>query len=74
MEMCIDQKRGLLRQLLHFGLHWMPVAEIGDYEEIPLSAEKEKGRVFLAKAPFLCIYTIFLYFCSDFKPYKTYIS
>lgn len=44
----------------------MPVAEIGDYEEIPLSAEKEKGRVFLAKAPFLCIYTIFFVLLQRF--------
>jgi AraC-like DNA-binding protein len=35
--MCLDTKKRVALQLLHFGLHRMPVAKIRDYEEIPLS-------------------------------------
>ena len=37
MAMYQHTKKRVALQLLHFGLHWMPSAEIRDYEEIPLS-------------------------------------
>ena len=61
-------KKRVALQLLHFGLHWMPVAEIRDYEEIPLSPQKDTPK--MHHPHFYALIDSFFYQDCRRNPYK----